>query len=215
MNLPHAFRDEGLLRRALTHPSVQGGEEDNQRLEFLGDAVLQLLTSEWLVAERPTWDEGAMSRARGRLVNTHALARMCDRWGLAAGLRVGKGEERARVAATANTRADTFEAVVGAIYLDAGLEAARAAVMPLLADLVGEAPPPVEARSRLLEWCQAQGIAEPVYTVTGTEGPPHALCFHTVVSVAGRDFGPATGHSKRAAAAAAARVALEGLGVDA
>ena len=85
--------------------------------------------------------------------------------------------------------------------------------MPLLADLVDDKPPPVEARSRLLEWCQGQGIAEPVYTVVGTEGPPHELQFHTVVSVAAQQFGPATGASKRAAAAAAARVALLGLGL--
>lgn len=214
MRVPHEFGEPALLARALTHPSVGAGEDHNQRLEWLGDAVVQLVVTEWLIAAEPTWGEGEMTRARQRLVNTDALAVLADRWSLADGVRVGKGEPRQQIVSLPKTRADAFEAVVAAIYLDAGIEPVRAAILPEFQALFAKLGSLVDPRSRLMEWAQARGGGTPEYEVVATEGPPHATIFHVVVKLDGVVHGPAQGSSKKAASGLAARLALAALGVE-
>jgi ribonuclease-3 len=198
------------LQLALTHASLVAeiGGGDNQRLEFLGDAVLQLVVSEWLYAQRRDWDEGELSRARAALVSARNFAALADRWELGPSLRVAKGDRLTGTAAKVNVRADAFEAVAGAIFLDAGLDAVRAAVVPLLGPPPQEARAAVSPRSVLLEWAQAQKLDVPTYDVVGESGPAHQRRFSTVVTVAGRRFGPAEGDSKKTSALAAAQLAL-------
>ena len=210
MKIPHSFRDSSLLTLALTHASVvaEVGGEDNQRLEFLGDAVLQLVVSQWLFAECRGWDEGELSRARAALVNAQSFATFADAWELGANLRLAKGDRATGTAAKVNVRADVFEAVVGAIYLDGGLQSVRAAVLPLLGAPPREPGAAKSPRSVLLEWAQARKLDAPTYEVVAETGPAHQKRFEMVVDVAGQRFGPAAGDSKKTAALEAARLAL-------
>lgn len=216
MNFAYTFTEPARLALALTHPSAAsepGVVEHNQRLEFLGDAVVQIVVTQWLYEVRPDWKEGDLTRARQRLVNARTLARFADVWGLGEALRVGKGERIAGAPLTVNVRADAFEAVLGAVYLDGGLDAARSVLVPLLEPVLDAIATLGDPRSALLEWCQAGRHPAPAYVVVGSEGPAHALVFSTTVEVAGEVYGPATGRSKRDAMAEAARVALASLGL--
>ncbi len=218
MNLGYTFNEPSRLTLALTHPSAAlepGVVEHNQRLEFLGDAVVQIVVTQWLFDVRPNWKEGDLTRARQRLVNARTLARFADVWGLGEALRVGKGERVAGAPLTVNVRADAFEAVMGAVYLDGGLDAARGVLVPLLEPVLEAIATLGDPRSALLEWCQASKHPTPAYVVLGSEGPAHALVFSVTVEVAGQVYGPAAGRSKRDAMAEAARVALAGLGLPA
>ena len=210
MKVPYTFRDPSLLTLALTHASlaVETGGVHNQRLEFLGDSVVQLLVTEWLYAARPGWDEGALTRARAALVSTQSFATFADRWELGPSLRVGRGEGRTGTTTKANVRADVFEAVVGAIYLDGGLAAAKAAVVPLFGAPPADAGGAKSPKSALMEWAQARRLAGPVYELVSERGPPHEKCFEMVVIVAGQRFGPGVGSSKQAAEIEVARIAL-------
>jgi ribonuclease III len=215
VSIPHAFGNPALLRQALTHPSLlteEPGEAHNQRLEFLGDAVLQLVVTDWLCKARPGWPEGMLTRARQRLVNAPALASLADAWGLSGQLRVGKGERTTAVAENLNVRADAFEAVVAAIYLDAGIEAVVRAVVPMFAPLLDGIDALADPRSRLMEWAQGRGEPVPVYTVVGERGPAHAVAFAVSVEVGGSTYGPAEAGKKKEAAAKAALIALQALG---
>jgi ribonuclease-3 len=214
MSVPHAFRDPALLRRALTHPSVlteHPGEPHNQRLEFLGDAVLQFVVTDWLCNVRPDWPEGQLTRARQRLVNEPALARLADAWGLAGLLRVGKGERLTGVPQNPSVRADAFEAVVAAIYLDAGVDTVARLVIPLFTPLLDALDTVVDPHSALLEWVQARGGPAPEFRLVDEHGPAHAREFVMTVTVGGETFGPAAAPRKKEAAARVARVALEAL----
>lgn len=214
MSVPHEFANAALLRRALTHPSVlteEPGEAHNQRLEFLGDAVLQLVVTDWLCRVRPEWPEGELTKARARLVNATALARLADAWELAALLRVGKGERTTAVAQNVNVRADAFEAVVAAIYLDAGPTRVAELVIPLFEPLLDHLDSLGDPRSRLMEWAQGRGKPVPEYTLVGEEGPDHARQFAVRVSVAGREYGPVSAGSKKEAKARAAQLALDAI----
>lgn len=212
MSVPHEFANAALLRRALTHPSVlteEPTEQHNQRLEFLGDAVLQLVVTDWLCRVRPEWPEGELTKARARLVNATALARLADAWELATLLRVGKGERTTAVAQNVNVRADAFEAVVAAIYLDAGPARVAELVIPLFGPLLEDLDSLGDPRSRLMEWAQGRGLPVPEYTVVGEEGPDHAREFAVTVSVAGQEWGPVSARSKKEAKAKAAQRALD------
>jgi ribonuclease-3 len=214
MSVPHTFANPALLRRALTHPSVlteAPGEAHNQRFEFLGDAVLQLVVTDWLCSVRPDWSEGLLTRARARLVNATALARLADAWGLAEVIRVGMGERATAVARNVNVRADAFEAVVAAIYLDAGTARVAELVVPLFAPLLEEIDEIGDPRSLLMEWAQGRGLPVPEYVEAGESGPDHAREFAFTVTVAGRTWGPASARSKKEAKARAARLALDAI----
>lgn len=208
MSLSHRFRDPSLLELALTHPSAVTDGTHNQRLEFLGDAVLELLVSEWLYAAHPDWPEGRLSKARSAVVCKDTLAKLADHFDLPASLRLGVGEARNQGKLTVNVRSDAMEAVIGAVYLDGGLDAARRMVIPALAAWLSVADAPANPRSTLQEWLEARGRPRPVYTELGAEGPAHALTFRYSVSADGREFGPAEGPSKVAAMAAAAALAV-------
>jgi len=215
----HVFRDRSLLERALTHPSllpVLRGAESNQRLEFLGDAVLQLLLSEALYAEFPSEREGVLSRRRAILANGTTLALLARELGLDQALRLGPSEESSGGRHRTSALGDAFEALLGAVYLDAGLEAARAVVRaaygPLperLAALGDEKTP----KSRLQELVQPRhGNDALTYQVVATEGEDHRRTFEVSVSLLGREIGRGRGSSKKAAEEAAAEAALRTLG---
>ena len=211
----HVFRDRSLLERALTHPSllpVLRGAESNQRLEFLGDAVLQLLLSEALYAEFPGEREGVLSRRRAILANGTTLALLARELGLDQALRLGPSEESSGGRQRTSALGDAFEALLGAVYLDAGLEAARAVMRaaygPLperLAALGDEKTP----KSRLQELVQPRhGNDALTYQVVATEGEDHRRTFEVSVSLLGREIGRGRGSSKKAAEEAAAEAGL-------
>ena len=172
------FRDRSLLERALTHSSYaneKGLPADNERLEFLGDAVLGLLASEWLFAAEPELAEGPLTAGRSGLVSGPTLARFAEEIELGAALRLGVGEERSGGRVKESLLAATFEAVLGALYLDRGLEAARRLAQRLFESAADaeEAELPADAKSRLQERVQARGGELPVYRLLEESGPDH------------------------------------------
>jgi ribonuclease-3 len=211
----HQFSDPALLEQALTHPSYANehpGEASNQRLEFLGDAVLQLIVSEHLLARFPDWDEGRLTKARARLVDRRQCAVLAVELDLHRNLRtdsrLGLGVEPG-----SKVLSDAFEALVAAIYVDGGLECARRALTPLITEKVDglHADTLRDAKSELQEWCQARQLPAPIYLEVARSGPDHALTFGVTVSVSGAVYGPCTGSSKKAAQLAAAALALAAL----
>lgn len=214
----HAFRDPALLEQALTHPSFANehpGTPTYQRLEFLGDAVLQLVASELLLARFPTWDEGDLSKARARLVDRTHCAQLANDLGIPAALRTERGLASG-VAPGSKVLADAFEALVAAIYVDGGLERARGAITPLLTPKADglDADRLKDAKSELQERCQARRLPLPIYQDTGHTGPDHARMYQVTVIVAGVSYGPGSGRKKQAAEADAARIALLALAVE-
>ena len=204
---------------ALTHPSFaneQKGEPDNQRLEFLGDAALGLCVTEQLMTRFPTADEGQLSLMRSTLVSTDALAAFARSVGLGGALRLGRGADLANEREQTNVLADAVEALVGAVYLDRGLSAARALSELVVAERLArfEAAPMVgrDPKSELQERVQAIGGPSPRYRVVATEGPDHDRMFTVVVDVSSQVAGEGKGRSKKLAEQAAARAALELLG---
>jgi len=232
--LGHNFQSAELLERALTHsswlaenPGVKLDEtpgearenfsvrgpavilEDNEKLEFLGDAVLTLVVSESLLGSFPAWREGQLSKARASLVNASALAEAARRLGLGAHLRLGRGEEKTGGREKPSILADAFEAVIAAVFLDGGLEAARAfvnrslleATVPKQLDSLGEP----DHKSRLQEMIQARGWPTPEYKVIAETGPDHRKVFEVEVRVGSRASAFGTGLNKKEAEQAAAR----------
>lgn len=209
--LGHVFADKALLERALTHVSAVGGEAErsNQRLEFLGDRVLGLAVSEMLHAAFPTAGEGELSHRLSGHVRREACAAVALAWDLGPQLILGSGEGKAGGRRSVAILADTTEALIGAVFLDAGYAAARAVVEAALAEAI-KVPgrPRRDAKTRLQEWSQAGGRPTPVYEVVERSGPDHAPSF----TVAARlpDLPPATGTgaSRRAAEQEAAAAFL-------
>jgi ribonuclease-3 len=214
----HRFRTRALLEQALTHRSSAHERGDlalaNERLEFLGDAVLGLLVAEALMERRPLLQEGDLSRARAALVNERALAAHASALGIDALLRLGRGESRSGGRRKQSILANALEALIGAIYLDGGLDRARAFVRRELGEaLEGAGPRPADAKTQLQELVQRRGEALPAYDVLATSGPDHDPCFEVGVRVGDRLLARARGRSKRSAEQAAAQVALERLAV--
>ncbi|HVZ00132.1 MAG TPA: ribonuclease III [Dongiaceae bacterium] len=228
--LGHDFKNPVLLKTALTHPSAISvtrprrgrkavsrieaeASADNQRLEFLGDRVLGIVIAEMLFHAFPEEDEGALARRLAALVKQDSLDAIAREIGLGLYLVLSRGEEEGGGRDNPATLADACEAVIGALYLDGGLEIARAFVerywRPKMA---AEAKPPQDAKTALQEWAQAAGLALPRYTVVKSEGPPHDPVFEVAVSVAGQEPASARGRSKRAAEQAAARSLLDRVG---
>lgn len=211
----YAFRDATLLERAVTHPSRLQDDptaESNQRLEFLGDAVLQLILTEALYACFPTDREGALSRHRAALANGAFLAQLAKEVGLEACLRLGASEESTGGRLRAGAAADAFEALIGAIHLDSDYATTRQVVLKLYGDLnarlaaVGDADNP---KGRLQELVQPEhGNNALRYEVTRTEGADHARAFEVAVFLHDRRLGTGRGSSKKLAEEAAAREAV-------
>jgi ribonuclease-3 len=222
--LGHRFADGELLRTALTHRSYanehregplvpgQGPVLHNDRLEFLGDAVLGLSVGHLLMTLHPDVSEGELSRLRARIVSESGLAGVANGLGLGQCLLLGRGEEQGGGRQKASLLADALEALLGAIYLDAGFEAARAAVERLFLDAITRAgAEKADHKTDLQERCQRQLGRPPIYHVVSTSGPDHAKVFQVSVSVEGRELGTGEGRSKKLAEQEAARQALEAL----
>jgi len=210
------FHDWSLLDLALTHPSYRNEhpevQADNERLEFLGDALLDFLVADWLYRSYPELDEGEMTRWRARLVRGEQLARFAEDLHLEAVLRVGRGEIESWPRARVSILADAFEALLGALYLDQGLEAVRAFLLPrLLAAQAqwGSSDTLLNPKTRLQEWTQARGLGTPRYRLVKRSGPDHAPRFWVAVEVQGQEWGRGSGSSKRAAEQAAAEAAWQ------
>lgn len=207
------------LEEALTHPSyaneVRAGAH-YQRLEFLGDAVLGLCTSELLCARFPDADEGELTRMRAKLVNAQALAEWAREHGLAAHVRLGRGAEAHGLRESTSVLCDVVEALIGAAYLDLGLEAARATCSRIVGGRLSQFDGGAarDAKSALQERIQKDGGAPPVYEVVKQEGPAHNPWFVVRVRVGTEALGEGGGKSKRAAERAAAREALARQGSD-
>jgi ribonuclease III len=211
------FSDRSLLLTSLTHrsylnenPSADTGH--NERLEFLGDAVLDYLAGTTLYEALPAAREGELTAARAVLVCEPALAHIARRLGLGQALRLGKGEDASGGRERPSLLGDAFEALVGALYLDAGMEQARAFVIPLFADeldriLAGRGLK--DAKSRLQELSQGRWQITPRYVTVADEGPDHAKTFVVEARVGDRAWGTGRGASKAAAASRAAREAIE------
>lgn len=212
----YKFRNSLLLAEALTHPSLayetQRPHFDNQRLEYLGDAVLQLVLTEHLYRVFPQFTEGHLTKLRSRLVSKHALETYANRIGLGGFLLMGKGEEASGGRTRASTLADAFESLLGAIYLDGGLEAAKTIILRYCRDEldeIQEAPDERNPKGQLQEILQAITPTSPEYEIISEEGPDHRKVFASRVLWEGRELGSGTGNSKKAAEIAAARHALE------
>ena len=204
--LGYTFHDEALLRRALTHPSA--GRNDNQRLEFLGDAVLQYLMSDRLYRKHPEDREGSLTHMRALLVCEAALSPIALRLGIGEALIMDRGEEQTGGRTKPSVLCDAMEAVLAAVYLDGGMEAARS-VVERCWPAEGEVSRPMQdSKGQLQEQLQKNGGETPVYRITGTSGPPHDPVFEAAVFYGDREIGRGTGRTKKQAEQAAALAAL-------
>jgi ribonuclease-3 len=216
----YRFRDRGLVEHAMTHTSranedVSGGVRDNESLEFLGDAVLGFVIADVLFNEFPESDEGQKSKLKAMLVSTTTLARQAERLSLGDHLLLGRGEEKSGGRQKQALLADGYEALIAAIYLDGGVEHARAFIVrefaPLIADARRDGLAAQDYKSALQELLQGRNRALPDYRVIGTLGPDHQKLFQVQVVVDGEPLAEATGSSKKEAEQEAARAALEKL----
>ena len=208
--LGYTFRDEALLRRALTHPSV--GKDDNQRLEFLGDAVLQYLMSDALYRAHPTEREGALTHRRQLMVCEAALSPIAKKLGLGEALAMDRGEELTGGRDKPSVLCDTMEAVLAAVYLDGGMEAARGVVERCWPAEDEVERPLQDAKGALQEALQKDGGESPTYEITGQSGPPHAPVFTAAVFWQGKMLAEGEGKTKKAAEQAAALNAIQNSG---
>lgn len=211
----YSFKKVSLLEVALTHRSaaMEGDRENNERLEFLGDAVLSLAISDLLMRRFPQSDEGELSRWRASLVNTRRLALRARELELGGWLSLGKGEERSGGRSKESILAAVCEALIGAIYLDRGYGAAKRFVLKHFLKDLQERVPEAEKdyKTQLQELTQRVFKTTPTYKLIDTSGPDHAKRFLSEISVAGRKLGTGSGKSKKGAEQAAAREALGAL----
>lgn len=213
VGIDYRFQDPQLLREALTHRSMGAG--NYERLEFLGDSVLNLVVAMRLYERHPEAPEGDLSRMRARLVRGATLAEVAAGLGLGASVKLGEGELKSGGFRRASILADALEAVLGAVFIDGGYEACRDVVLSLFDPLISKLPDAEElkdAKTRLQEWLQARGRPLPQYRLEREEGADHAKRFH--VSVQLQDDGAqveAEGGSRRKAEQAAAAALLETL----
>ncbi len=225
--LGYRFRNPSLLKQALVHRSYahehpEAVDGDNERLEFLGDAVLSLAMSHLLVEKFPKLDEGALSKIRASLVNEESLAEVGQVLNLGELLLLGKGEERTGGRQKPSLIADAVEAVLGAIYLDGGLDPAFRVVRRFLGSTLDRASgemDPVQSldkdyKTQLQELTQAHWKETPRYQVVREEGPDHDKTFHVEAYLNGELLASGIGKTKKAAEQAAAREALERLRLE-
>ncbi|MSU88169.1 ribonuclease III [Rhodobacteraceae bacterium 2CG4] len=211
--LGHDFTDPRLLVEALTHASLSGPvRRDNQRLEFLGDRILGLVIAEALLAADTNAREGALAPRFNNLVRREALAEVAEAIQLGDALMMGKSERATGGRRKQALLADAMEAVIAAVYLDAGFEHTRALVLRLWHDRIARADEHgTDAKTALQEWAQARGMAPPDYIEEARAGPDHAPVFTIAATLASGERATATANSKRAAQQAAAAMLLERL----
>jgi len=213
--LGHTFRDRALILRALTHSSFaneEGGGADNEALEFLGDAALGFMVAHALLRSFPGMDEGGLSKFKGYLVSRPTLAEAARRLELGGHLRLGKTAEKSDARTKESILADTLEAVIAAVLLDGGDQAARSLVERLfgaqIRDLRREEIEGKDYKTGFQELMQAGGRPTPRYKVVRTVGPPHSPTFHVSLVVEGREMARGKGRTKKEAEQRAARMAL-------
>jgi len=227
--LGYQFKRPELIERALTHssaiPELRAGyaaeasaerlPQDNEQLEFLGDAVLDMLASEYLLSTFPDWSEGQLSKSRARLVNARSLEMAARQMHLGEHFRLGRGEEKTGGRDKPALLADAFEAVIAAVYLDGGLEAARGVLHRVLFEQAleerGERMAESDRKSALQEFLQGRGQPPAEYRLAGESGPDHQKKFQIEVWVSGACMASAEGSTKKEAEQRAARSALERL----
>lgn len=215
--LDYVFEERPLLAEALTHRSYANEQPaasaDNERLEFLGDAVLDLVISQHLMEHLPDAPEGELTRVRAELVALPSLARLAGELGIGAGLLLGRGEERSGGRDKPSLLADALEALFGAIFVDGGFEAARRAILSLFTPLVQQAAADQgqDYKSRLQEFLQAAQSGRPDYRLVETTGPAHEREYLVEVLIDGRLHGSGRARSKKGAEQAAARATLTAL----
>jgi ribonuclease-3 len=214
-----SFRDPSLLERALTHKSHahEAGTDSlhNESLEFLGDSILGFLITDLIYHRFPGLDEGRKSKIKAYLVSAVALSNLALQLDLAKYLRLGKGEEKTGGRHKQALRANALEAVVAAVYLDAGIEAARAFVEPLydplFTEVQGKSAAVEDPKTTLQEHLQAQNLPPAQYVIAREKGPEHRKTFHVNLLVGERTLATTSGSTKKKAELRAARVALEKL----
>ena len=218
VRIGYRFKDRGLLEHALTHRSKahedpSGGVSDNESLEFLGDAVLGLVVAESLFRSFPSYNEGQKSKIKANLVSTASLAEMAEQLGLGEHMILGRGEEKTGGRRKQALLADTCEALIAAIYLDGGLDPARAFLMREFSSGIEDAKQPEylgrDHKSRLQERLQAHGRPLPSYRVSGEVGPDHRKLFHVEVFVGDELIAQGVGRTKKEAEQEAAKLGLE------
>jgi ribonuclease-3 len=214
----YRFKDRGLLEHALTHKSrayedASGGVADNESLEFLGDAVLGFVVADMLFHEFPTYNEGQKSKIKAALVSTASLALLASDLGLGEHLLLGRGEEKTGGRRKQALLADSYEALIAAIYLDGGVEPVRRFILQQLTPRFPEVRKPGffarDYKSALQEHVQSLELPLPEYCLVAETGPDHRKTFHVEVRLRGDTIGEATGASKKEAEQDAARRALE------
>jgi ribonuclease-3 len=212
------FANLSLLARALTHRSYlnenTNAMEDNERLEFLGDAVLDFIVGAWVYHRCPEMAEGDLTRLRSALVRNEQLADFARRLDLGRGLRMGRGEEASGGRERDGVLGSTFEALVGAMYLDSGLRVVEQFMEPLLEGVRERVMMRAEIydpKSRFQEWAQSAKLGTPRYVTISTSGPDHAKVFDVEVRIKEQAYGKGSGPSKQIAAQIAAQTALEAL----
>lgn len=215
------FSNLHLLVRALTHGSYVNENpnalEDNERLEFLGDAVLDFVVGAWVYNHFPEMQEGDLTRMRSALVRTDTLAKFARHIDLGPALRLGRGELSSGGRRRDNLLCATFEAVIGAMYLDSGISAVEKFIEPLLSNFTDKVighDEMYDPKSTLQEWAQSNRHGTPRYVTIDAAGPDHAKTFTVEVQLNGKAYGQGQGSSKQSAAQMAAQAALEALEVD-
>lgn len=212
------FSDPLLLTRALTHRSYLNEHpeslEDNERLEFLGDAVLDFLVGAWLYNRFPEMPEGNLTRLRSALVRTENLAQFAESIELGEAMLLGHGERQGGGSQRPALLCATFEALIGAIYIDQGIESVKDFIEPMLeesAQVILKKNRDKDSKSTLQEWAQSQGLGTPYYKTVSSYGPDHAKNFIVEVHIGNSVYGTGIGHSKQSAAKYAAEQALKSL----
>ena len=211
-DLAHRFNDSTLLEAALTHASAASAASTYERLEFLGDRVLGLLIADFLMRRHPDEKEGDLARRFAALVDRNSLAEIAEQLNMGAYLRLSTGEEAAGIRHNSSVLADVMEAVIGAIYRDGGLEAAKSIVERLWLPLADrDLEPPMDVKTELQELVQRKGGALPLYREISRSGPDHQPVFTVEVAVDGAAPARGQGASKRAAERVAAGALLSSL----
>ncbi|MCR4843093.1 MAG: ribonuclease III [Eubacterium sp.] len=202
----YSFKDIVLLEQALTHSSFAneihgsaGKGKDNERMEFLGDAVLEIVTSEYLYKKHPDYDEGRLSKTRASIVCEPTLDMCARQIDLSGYIRLGKGEEAGGGRKRPSIVSDAMEAVIGAIYLDGGFEVAERYIYRFILDGIEGKKLYKDSKTALQEITQKKGLGSPEYKLAGEEGPGHDKTFYVELYIDGRKICTGSGHSKKAA----------------
>ena len=222
-SLGYRFQALALLEEALTHSSLvneqkSASPQHNERLEFLGDAVLSLVMSEHLVSSLPQSSEGTLSKLKAQLVSEASLARVARRLGLGEHLKLGRGEDRSKGREKDSLLADALEAVLAAVHLDGGFDASQTVTRHIFAEELTniaarqEQPGSGDYKTQFQEWCQKRHDALPRYATVRETGPDHQKLFEVELSIHGEVVGVGSGRSKKEAEQQAAKQALRQLG---